>query len=204
MKPEAISANPSARPRPSAAPSVPGNRYHPAVWRLALFALLFAGWMGYLGYLVYKQGSLPWMKRPTASLVLSRPQLLAAESDAVQGKGVDVIARLESADGPVTVEEVLFPTEGAPVRAGEKITVKNLGRCAGLVQRKDGQGFEEKADFTGPGLYLLPLREVRGGWEVAPTPWSPGYPGRPGPPRMYPDSPEVRAQYAKVPKPQRQ
>jgi hypothetical protein len=216
MKPESMETAVSAAPSPPA----PRRRLHPAVWRLALVAALFAGWLGYLGYLVSVQS------RPAASVVLSRPQLLVSE--------LDVIAEVSSTSDnePVTVKEVLYPQD-AGVKAGDRLLVKNLKDCARLVRKKDldqkvaeeeaqearlkgkkgPKLYDRKADFTGPGVYLLPLREVAPQvYEVTPLPPAPGFPallnefGDTSPagvglPRIYPDSPEVPAQYRRIAKP---
>src|SRR3954453_7223968 len=61
-----------------------GDLMKPAVFRLVLFAGLFALWMGYLGYLVLTRPRTP----QGAPLVLSRPQ--------IQSSDVDVIAEIDS------------------------------------------------------------------------------------------------------------
>src|SRR5207247_443870 len=73
--------------------------------------------------------------------------------------------------------------------------------------------YDRKPDFTGPGPYLLPLRRTAPDvYEVTPLPPEPGFPALIneygdqssagiGLPRLYPDSPEVRAGYRQVPKP---
>jgi hypothetical protein len=168
-----------------------------------LTALLFVGWLGYLGYLV--------ATRPLAAdgvwrrfwvggqpLVLSRPQLLVSD--------LDVIARVDDPTKPVVVVEVLYPKGEQPVRPGEKITVANLDRCRPLPLDPNQQ---PPADWTGPGDYLLPLqRWTEGGqthYQVTPTPASPGYPPRrgreTGPPRIYPATKQALAQYNEIRKP---
>jgi hypothetical protein len=183
----------------------------PAVGRLVVTILLFAGWLGYLGYLVVCRPHTPgglvgaFVGRP---LTLSRPQLLVST--------LDVVARVEDDKGEnVVVEEVLYPKEHAPVKAGDQIRVMNLDQCRPLpdpITKEQGP-----PDFTGPDRYLLPLQSTAKNddkeFEVAPTPPSPGYPpqhpgsagpppGRPGPPRLYPATPEMRAEYAQIAKPQ--
>jgi hypothetical protein len=175
----------------------------PGVGRLLLTALLFVGWLGYLGYLVatrpltvddfrqrFWDGGQP--------LVLSRPQLLVSD--------LDVIAHVDDPTKPVVVREVLYPAGEQKVLPGNSITVANLGDCR-PPPREAGQ--PAPADWTGPGDYLLPLlRWTEGGetrYKVAPTPPSPGYPPQrglePGPPRIYPDKPQTRAQYSQIHKP---
>lgn len=175
----------------------------PAVGRLVVTIVLFAGWLGYLGYLVVCRPHTPgdlagaFTGRP---LALSRPQLLVST--------LDVIARVEDDKGEnVVVEEVLYP-ENAPVKVGDKIRVANLDKCRPSPDPITKQ--EEPPDFTGPGSYLLPLQSTAKNddkqFEVTPTPPSPGYPpqraGGVGPPRLYPATKEMRAEYAQIAKPQ--
>ena len=64
-------------------------------------------------------------------------------------------------------------------------------------------------DWTGPGDYLIPLRRDNSGgkprYDVQATPPSPGFPTastqNPGPPRIYPATPQVLAQYHEIQKP---
>jgi hypothetical protein len=170
----------------------------PTVGRLLVTIVLFAGWLGYLGYLVlcrpHEPGGLAgaFEGRP---LTLSRPQFLVS--------AVDVVARVPDKGGDeVVVEEVLYPREKAPVKAGDKIKVTNISRCRPLrdPMMKDR---ETPDDWTGPGTYLLPLqsdpRQSKDTFEVTPTPPSPGYPpghgGAAGPPRIYPATPEMLVEY---------
>jgi hypothetical protein len=163
-----------------------------AAWRLLLCAVLFVGWLAYLGYQVvtrphYADG------RP---LVVSRPQVLVSQ--------VDVIADVPDTDGTVTVREVLWP-EDAPVKAGDRIKVTNLEECR--PSPRPGETGQPPADFSGPGAYLLPLRKgEKDTYEVAPIPPSPGFnlsevlDG--GPPRIYPATHAALAQYRTIAKPE--
>jgi hypothetical protein len=175
---------------------------------LAAALLLFAVWIGRLAYLAsaYLPGHRP--------VVLARTAFLAAD--------VVVIARVDSADGPVTVQAVCWPQDakaledrGLPWQPGEtpQIQVTNLQRCGG--------------DWTGPGEYILPLfradRTADPVFEVAnptgysqaqveearregkpPRSVSPGYyPGPPGernipPPHIYPANGEAKAQVEQI------
>ena len=149
----------------------------PAVVRLLVAALLFAGWLGYLIYLVATTPRTP----AGAPLVQSRPQILVSD--------FDVVGEVKSTDAPVKVVTVLYP-ESEKGQEGKEIKVTNLKDCKALP-RAEQKADEVKADFSGPGLYLLPLRKVGDGpdYEVTPTPASPGYPPfgmRVGPPRIYP------------------
>jgi hypothetical protein len=180
----------------------------PAVGRVLLTAALFVGWLGYLGYLVVCGPHTPdglrgaFEGRP---LALSRPQFLVSM--------LDVRARVDKVTGEdVRVEEVLFPSENAPVKAGDTIHVENIDKCRPLptLLEKDQ---EPPADWTGPGEYILPLqiveRNAERHYEVVPTPPSPGYPPRTpllhnvnvGPPRIYPATPEMLAEYKEIAKP---
>ncbi len=149
----------------------------PAVVRLLVAALLFAGWLGYLIYLVATTPRTP----AGAPLVLSRPQILVSD--------FDVVGQVEGVDKPVKVVTVLYPDAEKGLE-GQEITVKNLEQCKPLP-RPEQKAAEVPADYSGPGLYLLPLRKAGDGpdYAVTPTPASPGYPphgGRVGPPRIYP------------------
>ena len=159
----------------------------PAHLRLAACVVLFAAWMGYLFYLV--------LERPLSAagtpIVLSRPQFLVST--------LDVIARLEGSpsDVSVTVEEVVYPAgnEKAGALAGRRIEVTNVGDC-----RPAGRP-GAAPDYSGPGLYILPLQpsgsgDKAGSYRVTPTPPSPGFVA--GTPRIYPATRDARAQLAEV------
>ena len=176
----------------------------PAVGRLVVTIVLFAGWLGYLGYLVVCRPHTPSGLVGAfngRSLALSRPQLLVST--------LDVIARVEDDKGEnVVVEEVLYPKENAPVKVGDKIRVANIDKCrpsSDPITKEQGP-----LDFTGPDRYLLPLQSTAKNddkqFEVTPTPPSPGYPpqraGGVGPPRLYPATREMLAEYARIAKPQ--
>jgi hypothetical protein len=169
------------------------RRLNPAALRLAAVAVVFIGWIAYLVYLVV---TLPHT-RTGAPLVLSRPQILVSE--------VDVIAQVDDTtpEGEVTIKEVLYPHDSPLV--GKKVHVVNLERCKPLP--RDAQKAEDVApDWTGPGLYLLPLQHIDADdFKVAPTPPSPGYPPtmslRTGPPRLYPATEAAKAQYRSIAKP---
>jgi hypothetical protein len=160
----------------------------PAVIRLVLTAALFAGWLGYLGFQV---ATLP----ATAAgqpLILSRPQILSSE--------IDVIADVPDKSGKATIVEVLYPADA--LKAGDVIQVTNIGECAPPPTR-GADGPLPPLDWQGPGRYLLPLRRHPDGkkYEVAPIPPSPGFflLGAVDPPsRLYPDTPETRAQYHRI------
>jgi hypothetical protein len=164
----------------------------PAVARLILTVVLFAGWLGYLGYLVVCRPHAPSGLRGAFAgrpLTLSRPQFLVST--------VDVVAEVKDDKGEqVVVKEVLFPKENAPVQEGETIRVEQIEECGG--------------DYTGPGRYLLPLQSLDGAkgarrFSVTPTPPSPGFPSLQGVhvglPHIYPATEEMLAEYRQIAKP---
>jgi hypothetical protein len=172
----------------------------PAVVRLLVAALLFAGWVGYLVYLVVTTPRTP----AGTPLVLSRPQILVSEFDVV-----GEVERTKMGD-VVKVLTVLYPDSEKGLE-GKQITITNLDQCKALPradQHTDQKAVEVPPDYSGPGQYLLPLRKVGDGldYEVVPTPGSPGYPPnglRLGPPRIYPLLSErvkeqVLAQYRQI------
>jgi hypothetical protein len=165
---------------------------------LAALFLLFAGWVARLGYLAFNK-----------PIVVARTELLVAD--------VVIIARVEDPSGPVKVEGVCWPQDAKSLEAKElswqpgdsaDIAVTNLDRC--------------RADWTGPGQYILPLLRTGTTFEVAnPTGYpqaqveeqlrnrkpphsvSPGYyPGPPGEnmpaPHIYPATRETEAQVEQV------
>jgi hypothetical protein len=149
----------------------------PAVVRLLVAALLFAGWVGYLVYLVATTPRTP----AGTPLVLSRPQILVSD--------LDVVGEVRGLEEPVKVVTVLYPDSEKGLE-GKEITLTNLKDCKPLP-RAEQKAADVKPDYSGPGQYLLPLRKAGDGpnYEVTPTPASPGYPPygmRLGPPRIYP------------------
>lgn len=159
--------------------------------RLAVVASLFLVWLAYLAYLAFGTRD---------SLIISRPQFLVSD--------IDVIARIEDPSQPIVIEEVLFPSVGPATQlVGKPARILNLTSCAPPRHLRKK---EDEKDFTGPGLYVVPLRRLPAAgdeniFEVAPTPPSPGYPVAgpplPGPPRIYPATPEVRSQLRTLAKP---
>jgi hypothetical protein len=146
-----------------------------AALRLALAAILFAGWLGYLAYLAATAA------HPD---VLSRPQFLVSS--------LDVIAQVEAADGrpspTVRVVEVRRPSAEKKLE-GQILRINNLETCDG---------------WAGPGDYILALTVVGKDYEVTPTPRSPGYPPprasaeRSPPPRIYRLTPETGRQLGEL------
>ena len=164
----------------------------PAAWRLAVTAVLFLAWLGYLAFLALTTRD---------AVVLSRPQFLISE--------LDVVARRTGADAFV-VTDVLYP-RGADKRAewaGKTITVENMDKCQLYSSKFGGQPVPPDAGRS----YLMPLQSLPGEdktrFEVVPIPASPGFPAGPhglgpatGPPRIYPADDEVIRQYHTIPKP---
>jgi hypothetical protein len=149
----------------------------PAAWRLVITAVLFAGWIGYLGYLVAAT------RNP---IVLSRPQFLVS--------GLDVIATRKG-DDAFLVDEVLYPAAKNEEWRGKTITVRNLKVCQVYSARTGG----EPVPADEGRKYLLPLDVEEGAnVRVVPTPPSPGY--KLGPPRIYPFDTAVLNEYRTVPK----
>lgn len=154
----------------------------PAAVRLLLCAGVFAGWIGYLGYLV--------ATRPPT--VVSAPQILTSE--------IDIVARIDDPAKPVTVERVLWP-EDAAVKPGDTIEVDGLADCRPRARREHEVPPD---DFSGPGSYLVPLLAHKTGkgvtYEVAPVPNSPGF-NVARLVRIYPATGETEAQYRRIAKP---
>ena len=175
-----------------------------AVERLILTAVLFLGWLGYLGYLVMCRPHTPggllgaFEGRP---LTLSRPQFLISS--------LDVVADVSGEKGDkVIVKEVLYPQSNPSVKPGDEIQVENIGRCRPMPDPL-AKNDNPLQDYTGADLYLLPLQVIEGAgprrFEVVPTPPSPGFPPSSGvtfgPPRIYPATPEMLAEYREMAKP---
>lgn len=137
---------------------------------LAIAALLFVGWMIFLGTQALRKSN---------PVVVSRAQLMVSQ--------YEVEVDLESApsgSAPQTVKvlSVLYKSDDSPPSG--QITVTNLG---------DTQG------YAGPGAYLLPLVKHGDKYEVAGYPVDPGYsPDKRLKPRIYPLTEEVRQQHRQI------
>lgn len=144
---------------------------------LVVAALLFAGWMAWLGYLALTT---------TRPEVLSRPQFLASEVDVI----AEVTGDTEAANATVTVKEVLWHAGDVknPPALEAPLVIVNLPR----VVPADG--------WTGPGLYLLPLSRdmVGNGFRVAPVLHSPGLARSHDRPRIYHWTNPAREQYRQI------
>ncbi len=155
-----------------------------AAVRLAVAAALFLGWIGYLGYLAATT------RNP---VVLSRPQFLVSQQD--------VIATCKGGANFV-IDEVLYPKDGAESEKGKTVVVHNLKECQTYSPQN---GWRAIPPSEGERC-LLPLQtaaapEQPEAMDVVPIPPSPGYPpssAAAGPPRIYPDTPEVRRQYQTI------
>jgi hypothetical protein len=150
----------------------------PARARLALTALLFAGWLGYLLFLVLTR---PPARPGGAPVVLSRPQFLASD--------LDVVADVREGGRQVTVRSVEYAAPGRPpVREGDDIVVRNLHEC------RPPEGKDPPPDLAGDGRYILPLEPAGGAFRVVTTPPSPGFPAAAATPRIYPATDDALAQ----------
>lgn len=173
-----------------------------AVERLILAAVLFLGWLGYLGYLVICRPHAPsgllgaFEGRP---LTLSRPQFLVST--------LDVVAEVSGEKGEtVLVKEVLFPPS-SPLKPGTEIRVENIDQCRSLSDPL-AKTADPPLDYSGPGLYLLPLQAVDAKdlhrYQVVPVPPSPGFATVPGAHsellRIYPAIAEMLAEYREIEK----
>src|SRR5262245_13984171 len=144
--------------------------------RLLIAFVVFAAWVGWLGF-----QALTEVKAP----VISRAQLLISTHD--------VIAIVPSgADGrpstTVNVQEVHWPKGGSDLKPRETIQVANL---------PESTGFEQ------PGPYILPLvrGEKSGEFLVAGLPPSPGFDAFGHSPHfIYPLTPQTRNQLESIPK----
>jgi hypothetical protein len=130
-----------------------------------------------------------------AYLVAHRPVVIARTEFLVAD--LVVVGRVDRLDGPVKVQAVCSGDAG---KVGQEIPVTNLEHC--------------RADWTGPGDYLLPLLRTDKGYEVAnptgypeaeqqvpPRSRSPGFytpPGEPPTPHIYPADPQTEAQVEQI------
>jgi hypothetical protein len=118
--------------------------------RLLVAFIVFAAWVGWLGF-----QSLSEVKDP----VISRAQLLVST--------IDIVANVQAeSDGrpskTATVEKVHWPNDGGGLKLGAPIQVTNLPESTGFGQ---------------PGAYILPLvvGDKPGEYRIAGLPPSPGF-----------------------------
>lgn len=126
----------------------------PATLRLAAAVILFAAWIGWLAYLVYNREQ---------GMVLSRPQFLVSTLDVIADVDDDEEKR---ARPQVTIRAVHWPKGESERLAGKQLMVADLPQLG------------EKQGWQGPGRYILALQKVKGSYQVARIPPSPGYPAR--------------------------
>ncbi len=147
--------------------------------RLIAAAVLFFGWLAWLGYAAADKSRGPIVSRAQATAVVGEEK-----------KGAAVIAHVEAGPdgkpGTHAVVKELITAEGP--KEGTELDVLNLPSVEG---------------FTGPGDYLLLLiHGPTGEWVVAGRQRSPGYETGPDAwpvdPVIYPDSHDVRAQALKL------
>jgi hypothetical protein len=138
---------------------------------LAIFTLLFVGWMIWLG----TQAILH--RKP---VVVSRAQLLSAECVVV----AEVTAQSDGKPSPtVHVKTILGQNANCPA-AGQAIQIANLAETQG---------------FGVAGTYALPLVKRGSVYAVADMPLDPGFSTFPPlPPSIYPWTAEVENQFAGI------
>jgi hypothetical protein len=135
--------------------------------RLAVAALAFVAWVSWLAWLA---------ATVTRPVVLSRPQLLAAE--------LLVLAQVDDPTKAIQVRQAWTRSEGRPRLQG--LVVTNLVDCRA---------------WAGPGEYLLPIATEPGAantYHVVRTPYSPGIDPHAQLPRVYPAVTSVREQLQQV------
>jgi hypothetical protein len=139
---------------------------------LAVSAVLFLAWIGWLAYLAATT------TRPT---VLARPQFLVADLYVIAQVDADPQAPDQPAE-MVTVKKVVWSKEPGDTKRTQ-ILVKNLSK----VNAEHG--------WEGPGEYVLALSHAREGpdlFQVTPLPRTPGFSGAAG--RIYPAKHETLEQ----------
>lgn len=149
--------------------------------RLAVTALAFVAWIGYLIYLTQMAD------RP--SIVLSRPQFLYAECV--------VIARVDRKEGPATVTRVVS-CPNPKVQPGVTIDVKSLrDSFRKRLGEATGSEWDVRNDFIIPLQNLVEDKKA-GKWagEVVPLPPSPGLPRGT---LIYPVTPDTLEQLHTIP-----
>jgi hypothetical protein len=138
---------------------------------LAFFALLFAGWMVYLGTQALRKAN---------PIVISRAQLAVSRYE-VEVDLQEIPRNKEQVK--LTVRNVLYAAENP--KPGTQIVVTNLDQTQG---------------FAGSGAYLLPLVKEGDQYQVAGYPLDPGFPAfQPLPkPRIYPFTADVKHQHEQI------
>ena len=146
--------------------------------RLAVSALLFLAWIGFLAFLVVHTRD---------PVILSRPQLNVAD--------LIVLAEIAAKEGrpadEVVVQKLIHSNEqNATGIAGSKMSL------AGLSEIGATQGWQ------GAGLYIVPLSKKNDKLEVTALPPSPGFPrtasGTQKDRRIYRATPDALAQLKEI------
>jgi len=148
--------------------------------RLVVAAVLFVGWLAWLGYAVSRKGTVQ---------IVSRAQLTAATHLVV----AEVAAGEDGQPLPrVRVVEVLQAPDGD--RPAGELDVEKLPAAATPLP------VAGESRTPPPGEYLLPLVKTDAGrFRIAGLPASPGYAATNfDRPRIYPWTPDVQAQLRKM------
>jgi hypothetical protein len=147
-------------------------RKSPAV--LAVAALLFVGWVTWLGVQALRD------RRP---VVVSRAQLAVSQYDVEVELAANPDGTLPAS---VRVTRVRWSADDRKPAEGEMINVRNLGKA---------QGYQD------PGMYLLPLvrfKDKAAEFELAGLPLDPGNPLQDLLPRIYPMTEAALKQWDEV------
>src|SRR5579862_2577230 len=156
-----------------------------SAWRLAAAAMLFACWIGFLGYLIWRS-SLPVLRATavaTEPTVLSRPQFLEADVYVVADVAADAADSSEPSN-EVKVKQIIWSANAGDWKL-PKMQVKNLKAQAQLGAN----------GWQGPGEYILALSRVKndgGEFQITNLPRTPGFEGAPG--RIYKAEPSTLRQ----------
>jgi hypothetical protein len=147
-------------------------------WRrawLALTAVVFLAWLGWLTFLA---------ATATRPVVLSRPQFLVSTLDVI----ADVAAQPDGRPADrATIRQIHWPRQGRDSLVGTTIRISNLPDCS---------------NWIGQGAYILPLVTDGDSYQVAGLPPSPGFSPTfpPVPPRIYPLNRQTERQLDMMPK----
>jgi hypothetical protein len=154
---------------------------------LLVSALLFAGWIGYLAYMVITDRQ---------AVVLSRPQILVASAV--------VVAEVKESNGKADPQVKVLEVRRADRRedewqklVGEIITLRHAS-----PDRTDWT-LDQAHGWRGPGQYLIPLDgspESRSFAVVDLTSRSPGYNMKSSQPFIYPNVEQASQQLERIPK----
>jgi hypothetical protein len=143
-----------------------------SAWRLALAAVLFACWIGYLAYLAWTT---------THPIVLSRGQFLSANLYVIAA----VKANTQAADEPAneaTIKQCIWAMQP--------------GDCQRMIIQVKNLGSLKNSGWEGAGDYILALSHSGDGFVVTDLPRTPGFGGGPG--RIYKVTPETQRQVERL------